>query len=325
MCTSVWVTLNGPVTTTLGAAEFVEPVTATLPVAPFNVQSAATPSAGGLEGQAVTVSPPGGRNRSVTDDVFDDEVLSEPPQPASAAANEVTPTASVRNRGIREFTMATLQPGPVSAGPSIEAMDIAASGHQRPRWNHNIHYHRVVLKEVPGDARSALDVGTGNGLLAADLRDRLARVVAIDVDETVLQTARRERGDITWLRGDVMSYPFGETFDVVASVATLHHLPDPRSVLRRLAELTSPGGVLVVVGLARPTRLREFALAVVGVLQHKWLSWRKGYWEHTAPTVWPPRQSYSDVRRIAMAELPGVRWRLLPMFRYGLVWRKPSV
>jgi len=31
----------------------------------------------------------------------------------------------------------------------------------------------------------------------------------------------------------------------------------------------------------------------------------------------------ADVRRIAVAELPGVRWRLPPMFRYGLVWRKP--
>lgn len=198
-------------------------------------------------------------------------------------------------------------------------------GEQRPRWNHNIHYHRVVLDAVPDDATCALDVGTGNGLLAADLRDRLARVVAIDIDDTVLEAARCERGDIAWVRGDVMSYPFGETFDVVASVATLHHLPDPQAALRRLATLTSPGGVLVVVGLARPTRPSDYALAVVGVLQHRWLSWRHGYWEHTAPTVWPPAHSYAEIRRAAREELPGVRWRLLPMFRYALIWRKPRV
>lgn len=195
---------------------------------------------------------------------------------------------------------------------------------QRPRWNHNIHYHRVVLEAVPDDATSALDVGTGNGLLAADLRDRLPRVVAIDVDDAVLDAAHQERDDIEWRLGDVMAYPFGETFDVVASVATLHHLPDPPSALRRLAELTSPGGVVVVVGLARATRPREFALAVFGMLQHKWLSWRNGYWEHTAPTVWPPAQSYAEIRRSAMATLPGVRWKLLPMFRYALIWRKPG-
>ncbi|OBK83264.1 methyltransferase type 11 [Mycolicibacter heraklionensis] len=198
-------------------------------------------------------------------------------------------------------------------------------GEQRPRWNHNIHYHRVVLDAVPDGAASALDVGTGNGLLAADLRERIPRVLAIDVDDTVLETARHERGDIGWLHGDVMSYPFAETFDVVASVATLHHLADPESALRRLAELTAPGGVLVVVGLARATRLWEWALAACGVLQHKWLSWRNGYWEHTAPTVWPPAQSYSEIRRHARAELPGVRWKLLPMFRYALIWRKPLV
>ena len=41
------------------------------------------------------------------------------------------------------------------------------------RWNHNLHYHRLVLDAVPAHARTALDVGTGDGLLAADLRRRV--------------------------------------------------------------------------------------------------------------------------------------------------------
>lgn len=197
-------------------------------------------------------------------------------------------------------------------------------GKQGQRWNHNIHYHRLVLDAVPVDARSALDVGTGNGLLAADLRQKVPEVVAIDLDGDVLDVAHEEVDDVEWILGDVMAYPFERTFDVVASVATLHHLPDLRSALRRLAELTSPGGVLVVVGLARSTRPLEFALGVVGVVQHRWLSWRRGYWEHTAPTVWPPPHSYSEVRECAQAELPGAQWRQLPMFRYVLTWEKPG-
>jgi SAM-dependent methyltransferase len=197
-------------------------------------------------------------------------------------------------------------------------------GKQRQRWNHNIHYHRLVLDAVPVDARSALDVGTGNGLLAADLCQKVPEVVAIDVDDEVLEAAHGEVDDVEWILGDVMAYPFERTFDMVASVATLHHLPDLRSALRRFAELTSPGGVLVVVGLARSTRPCEFAVGVLGVVQHRWLSWRRGYWEHTAPTVWPPPHSYSEVRECAVEELPGMQWRRLPMFRYVLTWRKPG-
>lgn len=204
----------------------------------------------------------------------------------------------------------------------LTGVSVALVGAERPqRWNHNIHYHRLVLDAVPVEACSALDVGTGNGLLAADLSQKVPEVVAIDVDDDVLAAAREEVDDVDWILGDVMAYRFQRTFDVVASVAALHHLPDLRSALRRFAELTSPGGVLVVVGLARSTRPRDFAIDVLGVVQHRWLSWRRGYWQHTAPIAWPPPHSYSEARQCAAEELPGVQWRRLPMFRYALTWR----
>ena len=192
------------------------------------------------------------------------------------------------------------------------------------RWNHNIHYHRIVLEVIPAYAQAALDVGTGNGLLAADLRRGIADVTAIDVDDNVLAQACDEFDGIDWICGDVMTHPFDRTFDVVASVAALHHLPDLTGALRRLAELPSPGGVLVVVGLARPTRITDYGFALLGFVAHRWFSWQNGYWEHSAPTVWPPPHSYADVRACATRELPGVRWRQLPMFRYALVWRRPA-
>ena len=198
---------------------------------------------------------------------------------------------------------------------------VGATPHER--WNHNIHYHRLVLDAIPAEARSALDVGTGNGLLAADLRRRVTDVVAIDADHEVLEAARAAVEDVEWIHDDVMAHRFSRTFDVVASVAALHHLPDLPSALRRLSELTSPGGVLVVVGLARATRPADFAVAALGTVQHRWLSRRRGYWEHSAPTVWPPPHSYAQVRDCARRELPGVHWRRLPLWRYALTWRKP--
>lgn len=192
------------------------------------------------------------------------------------------------------------------------------------RWNNNIHYHRRILDAVPPNARTALDVGTGNGLLAADLHRRIPQVTAIDTDASVLESARHEDEGVTWIHGDVMTYPFREAqYDVVASVATLHHLPDLDEAFARLAALTAPGGVVAVVGLARSSRPLDYALDLAGVVQHRRLARRFGLWEHSAPVVWPPPHTYAEVRRSAAHILPGSTWSRLAMWRYAVIWRKP--
>lgn len=194
------------------------------------------------------------------------------------------------------------------------------------RWNHNTHFHPRVLAAVPPGARTALDVGTGNGLLAQDLAVAGLEVTAIDLDEAVLTTARtgQPHHGIRWVRGDVMTQRFGQCFDVVASVATVHHLPDLAAALVRLGSLTAPGGVLVVVGLARSNRPRDHLLGLVGAVEHRWYAWRRGYWEHSAPTVWPPPHSYAEVEQTARAVLPGSEYRQHPLWRYSVTWRRPG-
>lgn len=190
------------------------------------------------------------------------------------------------------------------------------------RWNHNIHYHRLILDAVPAGARSALDVGCGNGLLSVELLNSVPEVTGIDLDEGVLEDARRLSNEITWLQGDAMSYEFDQSFDMVVSVATLHHMPDLGSALSRLADLTAPGGVLAVVGVARASRPRDMMLGLAGTVQHRWLARKYGFWEHSAPTVWPPPHDFATVRRTAERVLPGVRWKQLLLWRYALIWRK---
>ena len=53
---------------------------------------------------------------------------------------------------------------------------------QGSRWNHNIHFHPLVMNAIQPGATSALDVGTGNGELAGDLRGALPDVTAVDLD-----------------------------------------------------------------------------------------------------------------------------------------------
>ncbi|NLS09409.1 class I SAM-dependent methyltransferase [Nesterenkonia sp. MY13] len=191
------------------------------------------------------------------------------------------------------------------------------------RWNHNLHYHRLVLNGVPPQALSALDVGCGNGLLAEELRQSIPEVIGIDSDEGVLDKARELTDQVNWVKADVMTYPFGREFDVVASVATVHHIPNLEAALSRLAALTRPGGVLIIVGMAQGNGIKDALFSLAGAMQHRRLARKYGVWDHSAPTVWPPPHDYRTVRRTAEAVLPHVKWKKLLLWRYALIWRRP--
>lgn len=192
------------------------------------------------------------------------------------------------------------------------------------RWNHNTHYYPRILEALPAGARTALDVGTGDGLLATALRARVPAVTAIDTDAAVLDRARATGADIEWVHGDVLTGPLPERhYDLVAAVATVHHLPDLAAGLRRLADLTAAGGALVVIGCARNSRVGDYAMDLVGAAQHQVLSRTRGYWEHTAPVRTEFPHTYAQARRIAADALPGMRWHRLPLFRYSLIWHRP--
>ena len=63
---------------------------------------------------------------------------------------------------------------------------------------------------------------------------------------------------------------------------------------------------------------------LAGAVATRILKLRHTYWEHSAPTVWPPPLSYTETRRIAMPVLPGCRYRRHLLWRYSLTWSKPA-
>lgn len=192
------------------------------------------------------------------------------------------------------------------------------------RWNHNIHYHPRILRAVPEGARHALDVGCGEGMLARALRRAVPQVTGIDLDAPSLDQARAHPGDgVDYVLGDFLTHPFEPaSFDVIASVATLHHM-DAAAGLARMRDLLRPGGVLAVVGLARDTP-RDLPHVLAGVVVGTAHRAVKGYWEHPSPTVWPPPVTYPQMRALATETLPGARYRRHVLFRYSVIWRKPA-
>jgi len=193
-------------------------------------------------------------------------------------------------------------------------------------WNINIHYDALLDSHVPPGARRVLDVGCGDGFLAARLAPRVPDVVALDIDAPVLQRAQARFPDapVQWLDGDIMTTelpPAG--FDAVVSNAALHHLPDTDVTLRRLASLVAPGGTLAVVTFVRPS-LRNALWHLRTWVARGVIIRIKGKWQHTAPIKWPPSDTVRQLRSHVGHALPGAGVRLLPYGRVLITWRAPG-
>ena len=194
------------------------------------------------------------------------------------------------------------------------------------RWNHNIHYHRLILEAVPPGCQRALDVGCGEGLLARQLAPLVPQVAGLDQDAASLDLARRQDpdGTIGLIRGDFLTHPFtAASFDMITSVAVLHHM-DVRAALERMSQLLAPGGTLVIVGLARSQLPADLLWEAAAVIAHRCYKLTRIYWEQPSPVVWPPPHTYAEVRALARQALPGVRYRRHLLWRYSLIWTKPQ-
>ena len=192
-------------------------------------------------------------------------------------------------------------------------------------WNHNIHYHEVVLRSVAPNCRRALDVGCGQGLLAKRLAGCCEEVIGIDLDHDTLACAKAashsERG-VTFIEGDVMTHLLLEdSFDLITAVATLHHLP-LRPALARFQKLLRPGGMLAVIGLYRAHAVEDYALAAVALPSSWILRCLRSHVSVAAP-VQSPRETFREIRTVANAMLRGAALQRRLLFRYSLIWRKP--
>ena len=198
---------------------------------------------------------------------------------------------------------------------------------RRRRWNLNIHYHRVVLDAIPDGATAALDVGSGDGMLAFDLAAAGLDVVGIDPHIGSVERARADpacSARTTFLVGDVFTHPFEPgSFDLVAASAMLHHV-DARAGLRRMAELVRPGGTVAIVGFANPCGPTDWAFIVAGFVLTRVRAALGHYWEHHAPIRWPPPLTMDEMRALAVSELPGASFRRAMAHRYTIVWSRPA-
>ena len=122
---------------------------------------------------------------------------------------------------------------------------------------------RVRAFVLPAAGEHCLDVGCGAGALALALAPHVADVVGVDRVPELLELAReRAPANATFVEGDAERLTFDDaSFDLAATLRTLHHVPRPELVLAELTRVTRRGGRVLVIDQVAPADPLE-ALAV---------------------------------------------------------------
>ncbi|MCH6159437.1 class I SAM-dependent methyltransferase [Streptomyces marispadix] len=213
-------------------------------------------------------------------------------------------------------------------------------------FDHNDHYHRLLLRHVPYGCRTALDVGCGTGRFARRLAQRGIEVDAVDRSAQVIEAAVSaapddEAGNRPRFRlADVTSaqLPQGR-YDFVSCLASVHHMPF-RPAVEALRGALAPGGTLVVLGCYPERSPVDYAwsgaaipvnaVARAAVAVRERCAGGRSVLPRLSPGVPPrvrapvarPEVPLKQIRQQAAELLPGSTVRRLLFWRYLLVYRR---
>ncbi|RJL32591.1 class I SAM-dependent methyltransferase [Bailinhaonella thermotolerans] len=192
-------------------------------------------------------------------------------------------------------------------------------------FNHNDHYHGLLLRHVPAGARRALDVGCGTGRFARRLAARGLEVDAVDASAEVVAAARKDPAGVTFEQADITRHdlPRGR-YDYVSCLASIHHVPF--ETVTRLRDALAPGGVLAILGCYRESTPADYAWALAAVPANAVirLALAARADDGVPAPVTAPTMTLPEIRREGAALLPGAKIRRLLFFRYLLLHQAPA-
>jgi SAM-dependent methyltransferase len=158
----------------------------------------------------------------------------------------------------------------------LTARSIADFGEQWSRYEDNPGYYGsldlfadlveplMTVEEVRG--RKVAEVGSGTGRLVRMLASAgAAHIIALEPSDsmTVLKRNTADIADrIDYVRARGEALPGFGTLDLVVSVGVLHHVPDPRPIMRRAHEALRPGGRILIWLYGREGNGAYLALAL---------------------------------------------------------------
>ena len=134
---------------------------------------------------------------------------------------------------------------------------------------------------------SVLDAGCGTGRVGRELARRGLDVVGVDLDSSMLATARRKAPLVDWRLADLATVDLAGSFDVAVMAGNVMIFLAPGSeqaVVANLARHLNPGGLLIAGFQIIPDRLTierydEIASLAGLALAERWSTWDRDTWD----------------------------------------------
>lgn len=163
----------------------------------------------------------------------------------------------------------------------------------RRRWNEKItgcldkEYEQFIIEDLFQNKKGLTMLSIGCGVGSHEIKlaqsDVFGRIVAVDLVEHLIKTARKTASDqgihkIDFRSGDFMKMDWKEQFDVVFFHASLHHFPEIENLITsKIIPLLRPEGHVIMNEYVGPNRLQcsaERREAITEMLQLIPVEWR---------------------------------------------------
>lgn len=135
------------------------------------------------------------------------------------------------------------------------------------------------------EPRTVLDAGCGTGRVAIELARHGIEVVGVDVDASMIATARRLAPELTWVEADLTTFDLARTFDVVVLAGNVPLFTPPGTQVHLVAHAArhvAPAGWLVAgFSVDRGYGIDEWdahATAAGLVLVERFATWDRAPW-----------------------------------------------
>ena len=133
-------------------------------------------------------------------------------------------------------------------------------------WNHSVAYFGYI-KNIVADCKDILDVGCGDGSLIRYLDDQKRVLIGIDADKKCIDFAANntDSDNIKFICSRFEIYNFEKKFDAIIFNSSIHHM-DMKDAVNKAKTILVPGGIILIVGLAKPSNVFDWVLEIFRVI-----------------------------------------------------------